>query len=129
MSRRIAAIALSLGVLVSVGLGAQQKAIPVAGKWEVSVDRRPMRIADLTVDGTTVEGTITKSNSTETVPVIGELKKVELIFWTTDKEETFGVITREGEPVQGTYMYCPPGRSQSECAKSAVTMKRPAKSN
>ncbi len=114
-------------VLLTTALQAQQKPIPVAGKWEVNIDRRPIRIADLTVQGSVVKGTITKPNSTDTIAVTGELRAVELIFWTPEKEETFGVIAREGEPVQGTYMFCPAGRPSGECAKSAVTMKRPAK--
>lgn len=129
MSRLIAAIVASVGTLVSVGLQAQQTALPVAGKWEVTVDRQPTRTLELTVDGTTVNGTLTKPGSSDTVAVTGEVKKVELIFWTPEKEEFIGVIIREGSPVQGTYVYCPPGRSQANCAKSAVTMKRPTKTN
>jgi hypothetical protein len=117
-----------VAVVLIVGLPAQQMAKPVVGKWEVSVDGQPMRIADLSLDGTAVKGTITKSGSAETVAVIGELRKVDLIFWTPEKEETFGVIVRDGEPVQGTHIYCPPGQPRSpSCSKRAVTMKRPAK--
>ena len=123
MNRTHAFRAFAAIVLVTVGLQAQQTLPSVAGKWEVSIDRRPLRIAELSVDGSAVKGTITKDGSTDTLPVSGELKKVELIFWTPNKEETFGVIVREGEPVQGTYVHC----VKNVCTKAGVTMKRPAK--
>ena len=122
MSRLLAVVAFA-GVLISVGLQAQS-ALPVAGKWEVIVGIQPTRILELTLDGTTVKGTITKARSTETLPVTGEHRKFELTFWTPEKEEFFGVMVREGSPVQGTYVHC----IKDQCWKSGVTMKRPANS-
>lgn len=124
---RLIALAASIGVLVAVGLAAQQPASIVAGKWEVTVDRQPTRTVELTVDGTAVAGTLTKAGSTATVGVTGEFKKVELTFWTPEKpepEEFFGVVVRDGV-AQGTYVHCVKG----VCSKSGVTMKRPAKTN
>ena len=122
---RFLAIVASIGVVVMVSLQAQQPASRVAGKWEVTVDRQPVRIVDLTVDGTVVKGTITKFGSTDTLPVTGEHKRFELTFWTPGEEESFGVMVREGYPVQGTYVWC----IKDQCSKSGVTMKRPAKTN
>ena len=119
---RLLAVVASVGVLVSVGLQARQSALPVAGKWEVTVSGQPTRILELTVDGTAVKGTITRAGSADTLPVSGEHKKSELTFWTPEKEEFFGVMVREGSPVQGTYVHC----IKDQCRKSGVTMKRPA---
>ena len=88
-----------------------------------------MRTVELAIEGTTVKGTLTKYGSTETVAVTGEHKTIELTFWTAEKEEFFGVMVREGFPVEGTYVYCPPGRSQAYCTKSGVTMKRPVRTH
>lgn len=122
---RCLAIVASIGMLAVIGLEAQQPASAVAGKWEVTVDRQPTRTLELAVDGTAVKGTLTKAGSTDTVTVTGEYKRVELTFWTPAKEESFGVIVREGTPVQGTYVYCVDG----VCTKSGVTMKRPVQTN
>ena len=65
---RVIAIVGSLGVLAAVGLGAQQPASPVAGKWDVTVDRQPTRTLQLTVDGTAVAGTLTKAGATAPKP-------------------------------------------------------------
>jgi hypothetical protein len=119
---RLLAVVASVGVLVSVGLQAQQSALRVAGKWEVTVGGQPPRILELTLEGSVVKGTITKAGSTDTLPVTGEHRKFELTFWTPEKEEVFGVMVREGSPVQGTYVHC----IKDQCWKSAVTMKRPA---
>jgi beta-galactosidase/beta-glucuronidase len=124
---RVVAIAVSISVLVAVGLGAQQPASLVAGKWDVTVDRQTTRTVQLTVDGTAVAGTLTKAGSTATAEVTGVFKKVELTFWTPEKpepEEFFGVVVRDGV-AQGTYVHCVNG----VCTKSAVTMKRAAKTN
>ena len=120
--RRLLAVVAAVGVLVSVGLQARQSALPVAGEWEVSVGGQPIRILKLTLDGTAVKGTITKAGSTDTLPVTGEHKKFELTFWTPRQEEFFGVMVREGSPVQGTYVHC----IKEQCSKSGVTMRRPA---
>ena len=120
---RLITIAASIGLLGTIGPLAQQPAAAVSGKWEVSVDRQPPRTVELTVDGTAVKGTLTKAGSTDTVIVAGEYKKVDLTFWTPEKEEFFGVVLREGAPVQGTYVYC----TQGQCTKSGVTMRRPTK--
>jgi hypothetical protein len=109
-------------VLAAVSLQAQLPASAVAGKWDVFIDRQPARTLELTVDGSTVKGTLTKSGSTDTVAVTGEFKKAELTFWTPEQEEFFGVIVRDGSPVQGTYVYCRNG----QCTKSGVNLKRPA---
>jgi hypothetical protein len=105
MGKRLAALFASAGIVASAGLGAQQT-VAVAGKWEVFIDRQPTRTLELTLDGTAVKGTLTKTGSTDTVAVTGEMKKVELTFWTPEKEEFFGVVVREGAPVQGTYVHC-----------------------
>ena len=120
--RRLLPVVASLVVLASVGLQARQSAQSVAGKWEVTVGGQPPRILELTLEGTAVKGTISKAGSTDTLPVIGEHRKFELTFWTPEKEEFFGVMVREGSPVQGTYVHC----INDQCSKSAVTMKRPA---
>ena len=124
MGRLIATVA-SIGVWLAVGLGAQQTASVVAGKWEVTVERQPTRTVELTVNGTAVTGTLTKAGSTATVEVTGEFKKVDLTFRTPERpepEEFFGVVVRDGV-AQGTYVHCVKG----VCSKSGVTMKRPAK--
>lgn len=120
---RLNVIVASVGIVVSVGLQAQS-ALPVSGKWEVIVGIQPTRILELTLDGTAVKGTITKPRSTDTLPVTGEHRKFELTFWTPEKEEFFGVMVREGSPVQGTYVHC----IKDQCWKSGVTMKRPTNS-
>ncbi len=111
-----------MGLVAVVGLGAQQPASPAAGKWDVKVDGQPARTAVLTVQGTEVTGTITGRNSAIRLEVTGEFKKMSLTFATPGKEEFFGVVIREGEPVAGTYVYCVAG----VCTKSGVTLQRPA---
>ena len=110
----------ALGLVASIGLAAQQPV--VAGKWEVKVDGQSARTAELVVQGTKVTGTITAWNSPEKLKVAGEFKKMSLTFSTPGDEESFGVVVREGEPVQGTYVYCTAG----VCTKSGVTLQRPA---
>ena len=122
---RLLGVVASAGVLVSMGLQAQQSALPVAGKWDVTVGNQPTRILELVLEGTAVKGTLTKAGSTDTLPVTGEYKKFDLTFWTPEKEEFFGVMVREGSPVQGTYVHC----IKEQCWKSGVTMKRPASTN
>jgi hypothetical protein len=95
---RLFAVVASVGVLAA-GLSAQQRASAVAGKWEVTVTGQAKRLA--------------------------EYKNVNLSFWTAAKEEFFGVMVREGAPVQGTYVHC----VGDQCSKSGVTMRRPTKAN
>ena len=121
MRGRIAVLVTSVGLLVSAGVQARQSSIPLAGKWEVIVDGQPTRIVDLAINGAAVKGTLTKAGSTDTLPVTGEYKQFDLTFWTPGKEEFFGVVIREGAPIQGTYVHCIDGK----CTKSAVTLKRP----
>ena len=120
---RVLAIVATAGLAAAVGLGAQQPSSSVAGKWDVMVDGQPARTLELKVEGAAVAGTLTSARNTTKVEVTGEFKKVELTFWTPAKEEFFGVVVREGEPVQGTYVHCVAGT----CSKSGVTMTRPRK--
>ena len=121
---RLFAVVASVGVLAA-GLSAQQRASAVAGKWEVTVTGQAKRLVELTVKGTEVTGVITSATSDAMVEVTGEYKNVNLSFWTAAKEEFFGVMVREGAPVQGTYVHC----VGDQCSKSGVTMRRPTKAN
>lgn len=119
---RVAGIVGVLGLVISASLAGQQPASRVAGKWDVTVDRQPTRRAELTVKGTEVTGTITARDSDAKLEITGVFKNISLTFATPGNEESFGVVVREGEPVQGTYVYCVGG----VCTKSGVTLERPA---
>ena len=121
MTRFIPVVA-TLALLGAGALHSQQPASPAAGKWEVRVDGQPVRMVELTVNGTAVKGTLTRRDSKATVEVAGEFKKFDLTFATPAKDESFGVMVREGFPVEGTYVYCTGG----QCSKSGVTLHRPA---
>jgi hypothetical protein len=124
----IRSLTLALVTIASLtaGMSAQQAPPDVAGKWEVSVTGRPVRLLDLTLDGAEVAGTLTKDSS-EPAKVTGELKVQQwgfnLGFKTAESLPEFFTLVRDGAGWRGTYSYC--NEDKTVCFKTGVKLKRP----
>ena len=120
---RLFAVAVSIGMFWGSSVPAQHAASVVAGKWELTVTGRPTRLLELTADGASVTGTLTKDGST-TATVTGELKGNNLIFETKARDEYFTVLV-DGGGMHGTYVYN--GGSPETSYKTGVILRRPAR--
>jgi len=115
---RSLALTVALGLALVTGLVAQQVASPVSGKWDVNVTGQAKRSVDLTVEGTTVRGSLI--SGAETAAVTGQFRDGGLSFWTSGREEFFTVVLRDGV-WQGTYV---DSRTQ-HAYKAGLTLSRP----
>ena len=124
---RRATLALLVVLALATGASAQQPQPAVAGRWEVSITGRTVRLLDLTVAGTTVTGTLTREGADATT-VIGELRKDpnrsgwSLNFAPKADDEFFTVIP-DGEGLHGTYVD-KTGKPE-KWSKMGVVLKRP----